>query len=179
MINKNVIYILKKIPIKSVFIKKMVSINDFRFVKSIKLSDDYNLYIRNDAEVKLSKKNDHIIYYNDRRIGLLETNFKKNGDTLISNPNIYFTERYNYSTVTAIMKVLVYLFDTKKCEKVEVIIYGNNKGMIKLMENSGFRYEGKLKKEIIINDVVEDLIFYSMLESEYSYYKKELIKEND
>lgn len=147
--------------------------DDFRFIDDIENNEDYKLYIGSSVD---SKPNDNyrIIRYKNFKIGILELNIKQYGETLISNPNIYITERYNYISFFALIKVLEYLFEVKKCEKVEVIVYGNNNRMLKLMDNSIFYYEGRLIDEIIINNDLEDIYFYSMLDSEYAKYKREI-----
>lgn len=147
--------------------------DDFRFIDDIENNEDYKLYIGSSVDSK-PYDNYRIIKYKNFKIGILELNIKLYGETLISNPNIYVTERYNYISFFALIKVLEYLFEVKKCEKVEVIVYGNNNRMLNLMNNSIFYYEGRLKGEILINDELNDIYFYSMLDTEYYKYKREI-----
>lgn len=173
MMENNITNLIKKYSQIEISITPIINNEDIKFVKDIKNKDDYKLYIESNTNIELSN-NDYIIRYKDLSIGILELNIKKNGETLISNPNLYLTERYSYVTLFALIKILEYMFEIKKCEKVEVIVYGNNKQMLRMMDKSVFYYEGRLTNELLINNNLEDIYFYSMLESEYIKYKRDL-----
>lgn len=173
MMGNNIINLIKKNSQIEILITPILNNEDIKFVKNIKNRDDYKLYIGSNTNVKLTD-NDYIIRLKDLRIGSLELNIKKNGETLISNPNLYLTERYNSVTLFALIKILEFMFEVKKCEKVEVIVYGNNKQMLRMMDKSVFYYEGRLTNELLINNNLEDIYYYSMLDSEYIEYKRDI-----
>ncbi len=72
--------------------------------------------------------------------------------------------------------MLNYVFETLNYERVELKADGANKQSRKAMEGIGAQYEGALRSHTVMSDGRRrDTVYYSILRSEWSDVKKNLI----
>lgn len=76
----------------------------------------------------------------------------------------------------AIKIVLKYYFRELRYQKVTVYIYSFNERSIKLHENLGFQYEGRIRRAVFTNGNYYDEVLYGMTCEEFDdIYKKDIL----
>jgi [ribosomal protein S5]-alanine N-acetyltransferase len=67
----------------------------------------------------------------------------------------------------ALKETIRFGFNEMSLLRIEAMVGRDNEPSIKLLTNSGFQYEGKLREHYFVNGVMEDSLMYGLLKREY------------
>lgn len=170
---KSNINLIKRMYDNSIMIKKVKSIADKEYLSKIYFDGEYKKYIDHNYLLNDTTDNssDYIFWKDGERLGYLYIYIIDDG-TRIARPNIFMTKRYSKDSFSCLILTINILFIDLNCEKIEFLIYSNNKMMLSIMQKSGINYDGKLIKQKSINGEIVDVLIFSILKEEYNDYCK-------
>jgi len=144
-------------------------INWIPFISKIHNLNDMNTFIRKNLEKYIDGFGlFYTLWDNDKMIGYV---LAPNIDPIAKWAEIGYMidEKYiGRGIIKAFSKKIIkYLFDSYGMNKVVICCAEENKGSRGLAEKFGFKLEGKLRQDIVINGTVRNSLHYGLLKEEY------------
>ena len=153
-----------------IYIKKIKSEADKKFVKHCLETDDFKKYIG-----ELSEYNSDTALFcteNGEYLGVLFPNITDTFGIRISIPAIYLLKKYERKNAWCISNSIEYIFQKYKADKMQFIIYGHYFRSHNILIYFGIFIEGKFEKAILIDGKREDIFYYSILKEEYQELRR-------
>lgn len=150
-----------------VTIHKVKSNEDIKFIQECIERDDFKKYI--DPNMNSIKLKEYFILCDNRNeyIGIFCSNIATETGIRRAYPNLYLYRRMTRLSLTSMQAVVKYLFEVEKVDKIICLVYSINKPMASIMNRGPFYLEGELKYSYKYNDIITNLLVYSMLKTEY------------
>ena len=153
-------------------IKNLIN-DDYFFDDTFDLKNNNDLEIRkfikqNDLNIEKNKKFFLIVKKNNRKIGMLYINLKKNNDFKVE-VYCYIDNKYRNKNIgtNVINEIFNYLFNYKNINKISINILENNIYGINFCKHLNMIKEVVREYKIIYNNKYLDLITFGILKEEF------------
>ncbi len=115
-----------------------------------------------------SLKSDFAITLDDNVIGGIGCYTLQNEHRLVGEVGYWLGENYwGEGILTELLPHFVqWLFENRKLERIEAAVFAPNSGSARVLEKSGFTFEGTLRSRVVKNGELFDTKSYSILKNE-------------
>lgn len=132
---------------------------EFSFINDCQMKTDYRSVI-NDTEIKIGGT--FIISWDNIDVGIFIPNIHKLTEFSNSRPIIYILKKYRVYTSYVICKMVQYLFEIKKVDRLIIQVYSNNIQMINFMKNFKIPLRGEVKEIRNIDGKLVSILFFDI-----------------
>lgn len=129
-------------------------------------------YIKFVGNSNLDETKCFLIKYGNKPIGFCGYSKESLNKQIIAHPYIYIKNKIASLSISSMFKLIVYLFQEEKCDKILFAVYSSNKNMIGILGKLQLKCEGIFKKSVLIDGELLDKYIYSLMYSEFNDYKK-------